>query len=175
VSSLDLVTTTGFTNLAWRKQLLIVLLVTEPHAWLNIRRASKTLIVKSVLLSTALIFFLNDKFAIIAFLDVIFRYIFLHFLFFWISKHPKFVQVSSDFLKILYYLFINVTHLIGQCCLKIYTKFKFEWWFTLNKGSEFFYLFILSYGHLDLLITSMYRINFILNFSLFKTHWKKPE
>jgi hypothetical protein len=39
----------------------------------------------------------------------------------------------------------------------MYTKFKFEWWFMLNKGSEFFYLFILSYGHLDLL-TSMYSL-----------------
>jgi hypothetical protein len=35
------------------------------------------------------------------------------------------------------------------------TKFKFEWRFMLNKGSEIVYLFILSYGHLDLL-TSMY-------------------
>jgi hypothetical protein len=42
--------------------------------------------------------------------------------------------------------------------LKIYTQFKFEWWFMLNKGSENCYLFILWYGHLDLL-TSMYRVS----------------
>ena len=29
--------------------------------------------------------------------------------------------------------------------MKIYTKFKFEWRFMLNKGSENVYLFILIY------------------------------
>jgi hypothetical protein len=52
--------------------------------------------------------------------------------------------------------------------MKIYTKFKFDWWFMLNKGSE--YLFILSYGHLDLL-TSMYSYQDATKENMNKSTW----